>query len=142
METQFPVFPESISDLTPIKLADGVVRHLRYTFGAKKRIHDAFGSEALDIIKTSPEKLLPRVLMEGLVEREGLTEELLNEELLTAPMADYVTECFIQAFFVPRIASNLRALMAIAVTSTPELIDKMKKAMKEPQVEEPPATVQ
>lgn len=102
-----PTFP---TEPTPITLADGVVRHLRYSLGAVKRIKAKLGKDAMEILKIPGEELLPYVLMEGLVEKEGLTEQRISDELLTGPMIDYATLCFVEAFFGQRAKSAFELL--------------------------------
>ncbi len=102
-----PTYP---TEPTPITLADGVVRHLRYSLGAVKRIKAKLGKEAVEILKIPGEELLPYVLMEGLIEKEGLTEQRISDELLTGPMIDYATFAFIEAFFGQRAKSAFEAL--------------------------------
>jgi len=102
-----PTYP---TEPTPIKLADGQERHLRYSLGAVKRIKAKFGKEPLEVLKTPAEELLPYVLMEGLIEKDGITEQRLLEDekpLITGPMIDYVTFCFVEAFFGQRAKSAL-----------------------------------
>ncbi len=100
-----PTYP---TEPTPITLADGKERHLRYSLGAVKRIKAKFGKDALEVLKVPPEDLLPVVLMEGLIEKDGITEaRLIDDEnpLVTGPMVDYVTLQFIEAFFGQRAKS-------------------------------------
>ncbi len=104
-----PTYP---TEPIPITLADGQERHLRYSLGAVKRIKAKFGKEPLDVLQTPPEDLLPFALMQGLIEKDGLTEERFMEDenpLITGPMLDYVTFCFVEAFFGQRAKSALEA---------------------------------
>ncbi len=103
-----PTYP---TEPTPIKLADGVMRHLRYSLGAVKRIKAKLGKDAMEILKIPGEELLPYVLMEGLIEKEGLTEQRITDELLTGPMIDYATFCFVEAFFGQRAKSAFELLL-------------------------------
>ncbi len=84
---------------TPITLDDQKQRHLRYSLGAVKRIKTKWGKTFTEILGHPPEDFLPEVLMEGLVEKEGLTEQILLDELLTGPMIEYAQLQFIEAFF-------------------------------------------
>ena len=104
---------------TPITLADGKVRHLRYSLGDVKRIKAKFAplpaapesATQEEKVRADPfqqimgrpaEDLLPVVLMLGIVEKEGLTEQILTEELLTGPMIDSALAAFVEAFFGER----------------------------------------
>ncbi len=121
-----PTYP---TEPTKITLSDGKERHLRYSLGAMKRIKAKFGKDALEILKTPPEDLLPFVLMEGLVEKDGITEARLLEDenpLVTGPMVDYVTLQFVEAFFGQRAKSafelvyrNQEAILAKLATPDP-----------------------
>ncbi len=125
MAPTYPIEP------TKIVLADGKERHLRYSLGAVKRIKAKFGKEPMEVLKTPPEDLLPCVLVEGLVEKEGITEARLmadDDPLITGPMLDYVTFCFIEAFFGQRAKSAFELihrkqeeiLAKLAMPTTPE----------------------
>ena len=105
------MIPVEINKLVEVTFADGSTRHLRYTLGARKRITEKFGTEPMDILKQPPEQLLPFVLMEGVVERDGISEEAILENLVTAPMTDYITLQFIESFFAPRVAQNLKRVI-------------------------------
>jgi hypothetical protein len=116
------MFPSSP---TAITLADGKPRHLRYSLGAVKRIKEKWGKTFDEIVKHPAEELLPAVLMEGLVEKEGITETVILEELLTGPMIDDVMLIFIRAFFgvrqaevVEQIDQTRRALLKTAVEAS------------------------
>ncbi len=121
-----PTYP---TEPTPITLADGKVRHLRYSLGAVKRIKAKFGKDAIEVLKTPPEDLLPFVLMQGLIEKDGITEERFLEDekpLVTGPMIDYVTLQFVEAFFGQRAKSafelvyrNQEALLAKLASPEP-----------------------
>lgn len=90
-------------------LADGIERHLRYSLSAVKRIKQQFGNTAEEMLQKTPiEDFLPKVLMEGIVEKEGLTEQVLCDDLITGPMTDECFIVFVQAFFGKRPAENLR----------------------------------
>lgn len=109
---------------TPITLADGSVRHLRFSLGAVKRIKAQFGKTWQEILAHPPEELLPPVLMEGLIERDGLTEESV-ENLLTGPMLEDAVLTFAKSFFGPRdqavidlIESKRSELMAKATATS------------------------
>jgi len=102
--------PTYSTDPTPITLADGVERHLRYSLSAVKRIKAKLGKDAMEILQIPGEDLLPYVLMEGLIEKEGLTEQRIADELLTGPMIDYATFCFVEAFFGQRAKSAFELL--------------------------------
>ncbi len=97
---------------TPIVLADGKERHLRYSLGAVKRIKAKFGKTFTDILGNPPEDFLPEVLMIGLVEKEGLTEDVLLDELLTGPMIEMAQLCFVEAFFGVQQRHTIDALLA------------------------------
>jgi len=95
-----------------ITLADGKERYLRFSLGAVKRIKDKFGKDFTEILAHPPEVLLPTVLMEGLVDKEGLTEQVLLDEMLTGPMIEYVQLCFVESFFGDRQRRTVEALLA------------------------------
>lgn len=97
---------------TPITLADGTVRHLRYSLAAVKRIKAKFGKTFTDILANPPEEFLPEVLLDGLVEKEGLTEAVLMDDLLTGPMIEYAQLCFVEAFFGVQQRQTIDALLA------------------------------
>jgi hypothetical protein len=97
---------------TPIILADGKERHLRYSLSAVKRIKAKFGKTFTDILAHPPEEFLPEVLMEGLTEKEGLTEAVLMDDLLTGPMIEYAQLCFVEAFFGVQQRQTIDALLA------------------------------
>jgi len=105
-----PIFPTTP---TPITLADGKVRHLRYSLGSVKRIKAQFGKTFTEILSNPPEEFLPVVILMGLVEKdENLTEESLLEDLLTGPMIEYGQLCFVEAFFGVQQRHAIDALLA------------------------------
>ncbi len=104
--TPYPTTP------VPIILADGKERHLRYSLGAVKRIKAKFGSTFTDILSKPPEDFLPEVLMIGIVDKEGLTEDVLLDDLLTGPMIEYAQLCFVEAFFGVQQRHTIDALLA------------------------------
>jgi hypothetical protein len=123
-----PIFPTTP---TPITLADGKVRHLRYSLGSVKRIKTQFGKTFMEILSNPPEEFLPVVIMMGLVEKEeNLTEESLLEELLTGPMIEYGQLCFVEAFFGAQQRHAIDALLA-------RNREKLAKALAEKDESEP-----
>lgn len=143
---------------TPITLADGKVRHLRYSLGDVKRIKQQFAklpvapssapqeeqfrtSPFAQIMGHQPEDLLPVVLMMGIVEKEGLTEQVLLEELLTGPMIDSAQIAFVQAFFgerQTRFIAVVRAREDAALTA----ITPKPQSPELPTPPDPPTIVQ
>ena len=111
------MIPVDKNKLVEVTLADGITRHLRYSLGARKRICEKFGAEPAKLLAVPVEDLVPTILMEGLVEREGITIERLMEDgpegpaLVNSQMTDEVVLQFIDAFFVPRVAQNLRRVI-------------------------------
>ena len=87
------------SKTTPITLADGKERQLRYSLGSVKRVKEKFGKTFTDILNHPPEEFIPFVLMEGLVDKTGITEESIMEDLVTGPMIESVQLSFVEAFF-------------------------------------------
>lgn len=131
--------PTDLKKHVEVTFADGSTRHLRYTLGARKRITDKFGSEPAEILKTRSEELLPCVLMEGIVEREGLTEETVMETLVDAPMVDYVTMQFIEAFFAPRAAQNMKRIWEATQRNAEQVIAALEENVKMTTVPATPA---
>lgn len=121
MPVPYPTTP------TPITLADNKERHLRYSLGAVKRIKEKWGKNFTDIMGHPPEEFLPPVLMEGLIEKEGLTEEVILNDLITGPMLEYVQLCFVEAFFGQQSKRAIMALLeknqsALAKATAPEAV--------------------
>jgi hypothetical protein len=113
----------------PITLADGVTRHLQYSFGDVRRIKAKFapkpeapaGATAAEqfaasafaqILAHPPEEVLPELLMMGFVEKEGLTQQLLEDKLLLGPMIEYAQLQFTEAFFGDRPKRLLEGVIA------------------------------
>ncbi len=136
------MIPTNVNNLVEVTLADGSTRHLRYTLGARKRIEEKLGKEPKDIMGTAPEILVPIILMEGLVEREGLTEESIMETLVTSNMTDYIAGQFIESFFVPRVAQFWSGVMSRLEQNNAKALAVALAAMDEKMTPKPAETVQ
>src|SRR5690349_11242411 len=105
-----------------VVLADGIERHLRFGLGAVKAIKEKYAAQypaqpevkdavaqspVLKALGESPETALPYVLMLGLVEKDGLNEEVLMN-LVTGDIIEYVQMQVIESFFGQRIANVMR----------------------------------
>jgi len=134
---------------TPVEivLADEQTRHLRFSLGAVKRIKAKYAAapqeteskdnyamviqgRILGAIGERPEETLPYLLMEGLVEKEGLTEQKILDDLITGPMLDYVSLCVVEAFFGQRLAQRLRDKTRIEDAVVQQMIDRALETVK------------
>lgn len=145
----------------PITLADGVLRHLQYSLGDVRRIkakymtkptkvadnatvQDQISATPLgQLLEHSAEEILPELIMIGVVEKEGLTEQILSDKLLTGPMIEYVQTQFIEAFFGGRERRWLEAILggkdAAVERMEAALKERQQAAMpKEPEIQTPP----
>jgi hypothetical protein len=96
---------------TEIILRDGVKRHLEYTMRDTKVIKGKWGATHAQMFRHANEDLLPEVIWTGLIEKDGLTRDGI-EDLITGEDADYVTLCFVQAFFGLRVRLGFEAALA------------------------------
>lgn len=122
MNQNYPTKPVSIV------LADGAERRLRFGLGAVKAIKEKFAAQyppdaqvkdavaqspVLKALGDSPETALPYMLMLGLVEKEGLTEQKIADELLSGDMIEYASMQVIESFFGRRIADVMREAQTV-----------------------------
>ena len=137
--------PSDINNLVEITLADGVKRHLRFSLGARKRICEKFGKEPTALLSAPPEELIPFVLMEGIVERDGISIESLMEgsadgtarSLIDARMTDEVLLKFIDSFFVPKVAQNLKRVLDAVNLKSEQALRSLESENKQ---QTPPAS--
>lgn len=74
-----------------IVLRDGVTRQLLYTNGSFKRLRARFKLEKFgDIMQKESIDSLPALIFEGLVEKAGLTEEMIDDLIAAPSIAEYV----------------------------------------------------
>ena len=135
-----------------VVLADGVERHLRYPLSVVKIIKEKYASmpplpdptataetrglalqaKIVGHLGTSPEESLPYFLMQGLIEKEGLTEQVIAETMIDGPMVEYVVLCVIESFFGPRLARQLRDKMRVEAAVMTAAIEGTLKALTKP----------
>lgn len=139
----------------PITLADGVLRHLSYSLGDVRRIKakyvtkptevspDATAQEKLaasafgQILDHPAEEIMPDLIFTGLVEKEGLTEEILQNKLLTGPMIEYAQVKFTEAFFGDQQRRWLEAVHGSNEITLKEVESKLAAKAKSAEVPGP-----
>jgi hypothetical protein len=106
-----------------IELA-GKTRQLRYSLAAVRRIKTQYNfSDFNELCKLKVEDYLPSALMEGVIDKEGLTVPAI-EESLTGPDMDYSFTKFCTAFFGERVAQFL----AVVEKNQDKLLEKIDAA--------------
>lgn len=116
---------------TPVQFElAGKTRQLRYSLGAVKAIKEKYGKDFQEIMKHPPETMLPDVLLMGAVDKEGLTLEVIEQDL-TGPDIERAQMAFIEAFFGQRLAAALKAML-----------EKQNQIIEQAMTEKAAATVQ
>jgi hypothetical protein len=106
-----------------IELA-GKSRQLRYDFTQIRKIKKQYNFSTFEeLCKLTMEDYLPSVLMDGCMEKDGLTIEEI-EKSLTGPDTDQAFMQFCTAFFPPRVAQ----LLTVVERNKDRLIEKLNDA--------------
>ena len=73
-----------------IVLRDGVTRKLLYTNGSFKRLKTRFGLARFgDLMEKDSVDSLPALIFEGLVDKAGLSEEMIDDLIAVQNIAEY-----------------------------------------------------
>lgn len=127
-----------------VTLADGQDRTLCYPLAALKRIKQKFAEQypvapeaasnflqhpVMQALAGSPEDAIPVLLMEGIVEKEGLTEALIAEKLVEGPMLDGLALKVIEAFFGPRQSAMLQNVREMQDATLKHAVDQAMAAL-------------
>lgn len=127
-----------------VMLADSVERTLCYSLAALKRIKQKFAAEypvkegeaenflqhpVMQALAKAPEDAIPYLLMEGITEKEGLTESRIAEELVEGPMLDAIALKVIEAFFGPRQSAMLQNVREMQDATVKNAVDRAMAAL-------------
>ena len=127
-----------------VTLADGQDRTLCYPLAALKRLKQKFAEEfppkegatdnflqhpVMRALAAAPEDAIPVLLMEGIVEKEGLTEALIAEKLVEGPMLDGLALKVIEAFFGQRQAAILQNVREMQDATVKSAVDRAMAAL-------------
>lgn len=127
-----------------VTLADGSERSLCYSLAALKRIKQRFAAEhppkegesenflqhpVMQALAKASEEAIPYLLMEGIVEKEGLTEARIAEELVEGPMLDSLALKVIEAFFGQRQAAMLQGVREMQEAAVKKMVDQAMAAL-------------
>lgn len=87
------------TDSVSITLADGKERQLRYSVGSMRRLRKKYGASLMkqETLLSLDEETLPDLILEGLVEKDGLTVDDVAELMDTRRMKQ-IMEAFQEAF--------------------------------------------
>ena len=108
-----------------IELA-GKSRELRFNFAQTKKLKEQFQfSSYEDLIKQMPESYLPTALFEGATDKDGLSPDIIAEDL-TGPQIDEALIQFCTAFFPPRVAR----LLTVVEENREQLVSKLEAGLK------------